>query len=179
MSKRLSSIFIILSVATTAVATYSYLPDYLTKKMNRHLTKIFGKEVTYQEVSISDSLAIDHQIFKVYNADTVTGYSIITRALGCKIGGCDKPTTDTISFEEFFFLTAFDKQKNIKKVRVLEYTSDHGYQIANKGWLKQFEKAKTFAIGENIDGISGATISVKSITKRVNDQVKILESQVH
>ena len=178
MSKRLSSIFIILSIATTAVATYSYLPDYLTKKMNRHLTKIFGKEINYKEVSIADSLAMDHQIFEIYTADTISGYSIITRALGCKIGGCDKPSTDTISFEQFFFLTAFDKQKNIKKVRVLEYTSDHGYQIANKGWLKQFEKSKSFTVGENIDGISGATISVKSITKGVNDQMNIITTQL-
>lgn len=143
--------------------------------MNRHLTKIFGKETNYKEVPIADSLAIDHQIFEVYTADTVSGYSIITRALGCKIGGCDKPSRDTIAFEQFFFLTAFDKQKNIKKVRVLEYTSDHGYQIANKGWLKQFEQEKSFTVGQNIDGISGATISVKSITKGVNDQIAILE----
>ena len=176
MNKRLSSILIILWVATTTMATYSYLPHYLTKKMNRHLAKIFGKEVKYKEICIADSLAIGHQVFEVTIADTVSGYSMITRALGCKIGGCDKPNKDTISFEEFFFLTAFDKQKNIKKVRVLEYTSDHGYQIANKGWLKQFEKAKTFTVGKNIDGISGATISVKSITKGVNEQIDILES---
>jgi hypothetical protein len=144
--------------------------------MNRHLTKIFGKEVKYIEISMTDSLAIDHHIFKVITGDTLSGYSIVTRALGCKIGGCDKPNKDTISFEQFFFLTAFDKQKNIKKVRVLEYTSDHGYQIANKGWLKQFEKAQIFTVGKNIDGISGATISVKSITKGVNEQIDILES---
>ena len=176
MRKRLSSILIILSVATTAVATYSYLPDYLTKKMNRHLTKIFGKEMIYKEIAIADSLAIDHQIFEVYTSDTISGYSIITRALGCKIGGCDKPSTDTIAFEQFFVLTAFDKQRTIKKVRVLEYTSDHGYQIANKGWLKQFERDSTFEVGRNVDAITGATISVNSITKSINEQSKILKS---
>ncbi len=158
------------------MATYGYLPQYLTKKMNRHLNKVFGKEVRYKQMNIADSLATDHQIFEITIADKVSGYSVITRALGCKIGGCDKPSTDTISFEEFFFLTAFDKQKNIKRVRVLEYTSNHGYQIANKGWLKQFEKDKTFTVGKNIDGISGATISAQSITKGVNEQINILES---
>ena len=165
----------VLSIATSAVAAYSYLPDYLTKKMDRHVSKIFGNEIKYKEISLADSLAIDHQLFTIYTSDTVCGYSMITRALGCKIGGCDKPSKDTISFEEFFFLTAFDKQQNIKKVRVLEYTSDHGYQIANKGWLKQFEKGKSFTVGENIDGISGATISVKSITNGVNNQLEIIQ----
>jgi hypothetical protein len=177
MKRRYSSIALLLLVVTSSVATYSYLPDYLTKKMSRQLTKIFGKEMQYQEVDIVDSLAINHQIFEVKTNDTISGYSMITRSLGCKIGGCDKPNKDTISFEEFFFLTAFDKQKNIKKVRVLEYTSDHGYQIANKGWLKQFERDSTFEVGRNIDGISGATISVKSITKAVNEQIGILESR--
>ena len=176
MRKRVFNILIILSLASTSVATFSYLPDYLTKKMNRQLAKIFGKELNVKEVSIADSLAIDHQIFEVYTADTVSGYSIITRALGCRIGGCDKPSKDTIAFEQFFFLTAFDKQKNIKKVRVLEYSSDHGYQIANKGWLKQFENGEKFAVGKNIDGISGATISVHSITKGVNSQKCIINS---
>ena len=177
MKKRYSSIALLILVATSTVATYSYLPDYLTKKMSRQLTKIFGKEMKYQEVAIGDSLAINHQIFEVKTNDTLSGYSMITRALGCQTGGCDKPNKDTISFEEFFFLTAFDKQKNIKKVRVLEYTSDHGYQIANKGWLKQFERDSTFEVGRNIDGISGATISVKSITKAVNEQISILRDK--
>jgi len=117
VNRRVLGIIIIISVATTAVATYSYLPEYLTKKMNRHLTKIFGKEINYKEITIADSLAIDHQIFELYSSDTVSGYSIISRALGCKLGGCDKPSSDTISFEQFFFLTAFDKKKNIKKVQ--------------------------------------------------------------
>jgi Na+-translocating ferredoxin:NAD+ oxidoreductase RnfG subunit len=177
MKKRYSSIALLILVATSSVANYSYLPDYLTKKMSRQLTKIFGKEMKYQEVAIGDSLAINHQIFEVKTNDNLSGYSMITRALGCQTGGCDKPNKDTISFEEFFFLTAFDKQKNIKKVRVLEYTSDHGYQIANKGWLKQFERDSPFEVGRNIDGISGATISVKSITKAVNEQIGILESR--
>jgi hypothetical protein len=176
MIKRFSSIIILLALGTSALAIYSYLPEYLTKKMTRHLTKIYGKEVHYKEATLNDTLAIDHQLFKIFNADTLSGYSIITRALGCKIGGCDKPSTDTLNFEQFFFFTAFDKQKKIKKVRILEYTSDHGYQIANKGWLKQFEEGHHFTLGENIDGISGATISVKSITQSVNDQIKIIQT---
>ncbi|MDB4107583.1 FMN-binding protein [Bacteroidia bacterium] len=163
-------------MTSTAIATHSYLPDYLTKKMERQLLKLFGKEMTYQEVSTSDSIAINHQLFRLTNTDTITGYSIITRALGCKIGGCDKPSTDSLSFEQFYFFTAFDAQKNIKKVRVLEYTSDHGYQIANKGWLRQFEGGSLFFLNENIDGLSGATISVKSIIDGVNKQNDIVRS---
>jgi len=177
VNRRIIIIALLTLVATSTVATFSYLPDYLTKKMNKQLCKIFGKEVVHQELSIADSLAINHQLFEVKTNDTLSGYSIITRGLGCKIGGCDKPNTDSVAFEQFFFLTAFDKSKTVKKVRGLEYTSDHGYQIASKGWLKQFENGNHFIVGENIDGISGATISVNSITTSINEQVAILKSR--
>ncbi len=161
----------------TLAASYSYLPSYLSHKMSKQLNKLFDQEVLIRELSMNDTLALNHQLYEVYSADTLAGYSMITRALGCKIGGCDKPSEDSISFEQFYFFTAFDKDKNIKKVRVLEYTSDHGYQIANKGWLKQFEKGRSFSVGENIDAISGATISVKSITAGVNEQLRIIQKK--
>ena len=161
----------------TLAASYSYLPSYLSHKMSKQLNKLFDQEVLIRELSMNDTIALNHQLYEVYSADTLAGYSMITRALGCKIGGCDKPSEDSISFEQFYFFTAFDKDKNIKKVRVLEYTSDHGYQIANKGWLKQFEKGRSFSVGENIDAISGATISVKSITAGVNEQLRIIQKK--
>ena len=161
----------------TLAASYSYLPSYLSHKMSKQLNKLFDQEVLVRELSMNDTLALNHQLYEVYSADTLAGYSMITRALGCKIGGCDKPSEDSISFEQFYFFTAFDKDKNIKKVRVLEYTSDHGYQIANKGWLKQFEKGRSFSVGENIDAISGATISVKSITAGFNEQLRIIQKK--
>ncbi|MBT8328054.1 MAG: FMN-binding protein [Bacteroidia bacterium] len=164
--------------ATSMVAMYSYLPDYLSRKMNKHLSKVFSKEVVSVEIPVIDTAMINHQLFKVVELDSVVGYSMISRALGCKIGGCDNPNTDSQSFEQFFFMTAFDAHKNIKKVRVLEYTANHGYQIANKGWLKQFEKGEKFEVGKNIDGISGATISVKSITQGINNQIKVLKESL-
>ncbi|PCJ63892.1 MAG: hypothetical protein COA58_14775 [Bacteroidetes bacterium] len=176
MNRLTTSIIALIIVATSAVATYSYLPDYLSKKMNRHLVKIYGRDLTYKEISLNDSLTLNHQAFRILKDDTLSGFSIITRALGCQIGGCDKPAKDTTSFEQFFFVTAFDKHKNIKRVRILEYTSNHGYQIASRGWLKQFEKGKSFQVGKNIDVISGATISVNSITQNVNEQLAIIHS---
>ena len=73
-------------------------------------------------------------------------------------------------------MTAFNRQKEIQQVRVLEYTANHGYEIASKSWLKQFVKNEKFEVGKNVDGISGATISVNSITKNVNAQQSIIET---
>ena len=160
--------------AAFGLATFSYFPQHVCKKMDKTVRKTFGKECQYFSIETPDSLKLNHEVYKVIDGDTVEGYAIVTRALGCQLGGCDKPKKDTIAFEQFFFMTAFDHQKRIKKVRILEYTSNHGYEVANKGWLKQFVSEEEFEVGKNIDGISGATISVKSITKNVNLQRQII-----
>jgi len=44
---------------------------------------------------------------------------------------------------------------------------NHGDEICNKRWLKQFQKINTssfLAYNNSIDGISGATLSVQSIS---------------
>lgn len=162
------------SLCITAWGAYSYIPTYLAGKMNKHLKKTYGVEVTTTELDIPDSLTMNHQLFAVNSSDTLVGYAMITRALGCRLGGCDKPNSGDEGFEQFFFMTAFDLDRNIRRVRILEYTSNYGYQIANKGWLRQFERDEHFEVNKNVDGISGATVSVQSITKAVNQQVGII-----
>ena len=59
----------------------------------------------------------------------------------------------------------------IKKVNVLVYREDYGGEIGSNRWLKQFVgKARTteLVVGKNIAAISGATISVYSMTNAVN-----------
>ena len=55
------------------------------------------------------------------------------------------------------------------------YREDHGGEVGSKRWLKQFTGAttsKTLIYQEDIVGISGATISVKSMTNEVNKLLK-------
>jgi hypothetical protein len=175
---RYCTLLLLAFLGLASAFTYSYLPDYLSSKMSRQLSKTFGKKSVFEEQKLPDSLNVNHSLFSISQADTISGYAIISRALGCQIGGCETPTPSKQAFEQFYFVTVFDKKKNIKCVRVLEYTSDHGYQIANKGWLKQFEKGSHFKVGTNVDGISGATISVNSITEGVNKQLQIMSETV-
>jgi len=171
------TVLLLTAVCIYAFGGFSLVPEYLSRKMEKQVQKTFGKEVVCNAIELPDSLAGDHKLFKISGSDSTYGYALISRALGCKVGGCDKPndeSKDATSFEQFFYMTAFNNGCCVKRVRVLEYSSNHGYQIANRGWLKQFEKDTTYTVGQNIDGISGATISVNSITKGVNQQVRII-----
>lgn len=67
----------------------------------------------------------------------------------------------------FDYLIVFDKDLRIIKSKVLIYREQHGQQIGSTRWLKQFvgmSTTDTPQLGKNIQGISGATISVTSMT---------------
>lgn len=72
----------------------------------------------------------------------------------------------------FDFAILFDNELEIKNAKVLIYRENHGRQVGTKRWLKQFfglnpkDKPK---LGETIDGIAGATISVSSMTEAIHD----------
>ena len=53
---------------------------------------------------------------------------------------------------------------------VIKYREAYGSEVANKVWLQQFfnlNNNSNYKIGKDIDGISGATISVKSMSKGI------------
>jgi len=164
----------IVAISASWSGYHSPLPDHLTKKINKTLIRIFGKDIKHSDEILIDLHNSNHHVFNLTQGDSLMGYAIASRALGCKIGGCSTDNKEESSFEEFFYMTVFNTNYQIEKVKVIEYTSDHGYQIANRGWLKQFIHKNNFTVGENIDAISGATISVNSIVNGVNSQKDII-----
>lgn len=103
--------------------------------------RFFGKFVFYYEIIENDE---------------IVGYAILDNVLG-KV----KPIT---------FIVICDQEKSIKSVEVIKYREQHGGTVAKRSWLDQFNNGdinSKFELDEDIDGISGATISVKSLLKGV------------
>ena len=95
--------------------------------------------------------------YKIFDSDQLLGYAFI---------GTAPSKTDT-----FEYLVVFDSSLIIKKVNVLVYREDYGGEIGSKRWLRQFvgkARSTDLAVGKNIAAISGATISVYSMTNAVN-----------
>lgn len=68
------------------------------------------------------------------------------------------------------FLVIFDPSGVILNTSVIKYREPYGGEISSPGWTAQFKgrNAKSnFAVGGEIDGISGATISVYSMATGV------------
>ena len=101
-------------------------------------------------------------LFKVVGNGSTLGYAYLGEAPSMK--------------DVFDYVVLFNPDLSIKKSKILIYREDHGRQVGSQRWLKQFigrKSGESLAYGEDIDGISGATISAKSMTLAVSN---ILES---
>jgi len=94
--------------------------------------------------------------FKIMGNNVLLGYGYVGEAPSMK--------------RVFDYIVLFNPDLRIKKTKALIYREDHGRQIGSERWLQQFISMTvndTPNYGENIDAISGATISAKSMTKAV------------
>ena len=93
-------------------------------------------------------------VWKVSQSDTVTGYVFMDNVLGKSM-----PIT---------FLVIFDTMGTVRATRVVKYREAYGGAVANHSWLNQFINMSAFDIDiKKIDTITGATISVKALTRGV------------
>jgi len=107
----------------------------------------------------------DHiYVLEITRSDTIVGFAILDNVLGKSL-----PIT---------FLSCFNSDGKLIKAHIVKYREDYGYEVGNKRWLNQFIGLgvnSDFIIGKNIDGISGATISVNSVTRGINRSSIIVE----
>lgn len=78
---------------------------------------------------------------------------------------------NVIGKHEFITYSAgVDLAGNVTGVGVLTYRETHGQEITEKTWLNQFvgkTVSDPFKMDQDIDGISGATLSVRNVTDGV------------
>lgn len=72
----------------------------------------------------------------------------------------------------FDYVVLFNPDMSVKKSKILIYREDYGRQVGSQRWLKQFigkKSGESLTYGKDIDAISGATISAKSMTLAVSN----------
>jgi len=146
-------------------------PARILKKIDSEIKSVFqGKNIEKIPFSNTekDSGSNNGYMFYAYKLNSENknhGYLFVTQALG--------------RHELFDFIIVFDETSVIKKVKIINYRSSHGYEIGSKGFLKQFlnkHDKDAFEYGSDINGISGATISGKAITKEINRLFKLVKN---
>ncbi len=110
----------------------------------------------------------EDSLFKILLQNEILGYAYLGKAPSMK--------------DIFDYVVLFNPDLSVKKTKVLIYRENHGRQIGSQRWLKQFigkTSENSLEYGTDIDAISGATISAKSMTKAVNgvlEKMKLLQA---
>jgi len=167
------TIFLLLIVALGSFG----LPQRINKKINKEITLVFGitdfstkmMTVSSEVNSLLPTKIKEDNLFEILNDGEIVGYFYVGKA---------PSKTD-----QFDYMVLFDSELNLRKAKVLIYREDYGNEIGSKRWLKQFigkSSDDNLKYGENVDAISGATISARSMTFAVNrllQSIKILKEQ--
>ncbi|HLV70764.1 MAG TPA: FMN-binding protein [Xanthomarina sp.] len=155
----------------------SQLPKNIQKKVDKEITETFQVE-TFQFESfkvpteISKDLPSKFEVdnfFQIHTDHKLLGYAYVSKA---------PSKTD-----QFDYLVLLDAELIVVNTKVLVYREDYGGEIGSKRWLKQFvgkTQNDDLRYGDNIMAISGATISVRSMTAAMNNllqSLKILHSK--
>ncbi len=136
------------------------------------ILKVLSKEmnVSKSDIELDEveaDAALTEKIGAVYSYQLKgekQGYVIVANGMG--------------RYDEFSFFLLTDLDKSTQMVRVVKYISDHGGEITSKKWLNQFQgyKGGTLKYGDDIQAISGATLSASSITNRIHEIIDLLNS---
>lgn len=145
------------------------LPKNIQKRVDKEIKSYFNIE-DYKLINLKIDTKIaedlpskigENNLFKIQDNGSLLGYAYIASA----------PSKTA----EFDYMVLFDTNWIIIKSKVLIYREEYGGEIGSKRWLKQFDGIKPtdkLVYGDNIMAISGATISVRSMTNAVNDILK-------
>jgi len=140
--------------------------------MNKEISSYFDIEEFSMEVvtfSEADSKSVksefgNNNLMRINAAESLLGYAYIGNA-----------PSKTATFD---YLVIFDANFVIVKSKVLIYREEYGGEIGSRRWLKQFigkTQNDEIKFPDNIDAISGATISVRSMSNAVGNLLKSLQ----
>lgn len=160
-----------ISVILFLILSTSLLAQDLKNEINASIKETFGKDcqidiIKYTidkklkgeiEKSVQQKFFQDFvYLYKIKLNNRLSGYAILDNVYGKSL-----PIT---------FLVTFDLGLNIKSVYIIKYREQYGGAVKNQSWSNQFKgknSESSYKIGEDINSISGATISVNSVTKGV------------
>ena len=95
-------------------------------------------------------------LWTIKDTDKVIGYAILDNVIGKSM-----PIT---------FMAIFNTNGKIIKTGIIKYREPYGGEVRSSNWNRKFidkTKNSNFIVGDSIDSISGATISVNSVTRGI------------
>lgn len=131
----------------------------ITKKRADKVMSKYWEDEEYYLTRVSFSSPEQPEIYSVQQGNSKAfAFVLFAEAMG--------------KVDTFTYLIIFKPDGKIEKVSVLLYKENYGGEIASKRFLRQFEgksNGLNLEYNQDIDGISGATISVQAITRDIRE----------
>lgn len=140
--------------------------DKLKIRMDRAVEIAFRSDQIHSEKMQlkNEDISAKDAIYKIFDQEEFKGYAYTGVA----------PSKE----RDFDYMVIFDPDLKITEVKVLIYRESHGREITTPRWLQQFigktPSETQMKLGENVDAISGATISARSMTHAMNKVLKTM-----
>ncbi len=148
--KTLEIIYAQFGIDVKIESTKYLIPAKIKKEVEKNVKQHFYSDVVY--------------VFKISKSDSVLSVGFLDNVYGKSM-----PIT---------FLVLFDQNEKILSTNIIKYREPYGGGVKIKSWNNQFKgknSKSNYKIGEDIDGISGATISVRSLTKGIKKLTLLYE----
>jgi Na+-translocating ferredoxin:NAD+ oxidoreductase RnfG subunit len=120
------------------------------------------------QLGVSAGALSTTRLFMAKQGDQVLG----TFALDAVIG----------KFQLINYAVSFDPNGKVKDIEVLAYREAHGAEVRNAAWRQQFvgkSAAEPLQVGNDIDNISGATLSCTHLTDGVRKLARLVQASAH
>lgn len=132
-----------------------------SEKVTSEKKEITGDLKVKVEKALGVSLPKENYTFYIGSTKGGTdGYALIDNQIG--------------KTEPITFMTILDPQGKVRAVEILVYRESHGGEVQSRRFLKQFDKKTVrdpIRVGQDIDNISGATLSARALATGVKRAV--------
>lgn len=162
---------------TVLISFVAYSQD-IQERVNMSLQNCFRKDIQidFEKLQIKNELknSIEKKVgqkffsnevylYKIFIGKKLIGYGLLDNVYGKSL-----PIT---------FLVMYDNTGKILCSEIIKYREPYGGAIQSKEWNYQFKgknMESDFVVGKDVSGISGATISVNSVTKGIKKLTLLL-----
>lgn len=143
-------------------------PQDIKERAEEVITNCFSEEVgiELERYDIDKKLKnkIEHSIKQRFFSDHIFLFRIFSKEKLKAVGMLDNVYGKS---QPITFMVIFDSTGSIISTNIIKYREPYGGGVANENWNNQFKgknSNSSFEIGEEVNSISGATISVNSVT---------------
>ncbi|AFH49498.1 Hypothetical protein IALB_1791 [Ignavibacterium album JCM 16511] len=127
----------------------------IENKLRNEIEKKAGQKFFSEEI----------YFYKIFDENKIKGYALLDNVYGKSL-----PIT---------FMVMFDLNGKILCSDIIKYREPYGGAVQSKEWNSQFkgkDAQSEFFVGKDVSSISGATISVNSVTKGIKKLTLLIKS---